>query len=284
MTTSDPAGLRIHPMTNRKPQHKKDDPGFVALVEDIRANGIRQPLVVVKPDLIVDGRERWQAAKRLQLTEVPVIYCKEDEVAGVIVSGLLRKHYSKGALAYVLCPVLEDAFKEAQKRRLECLKNANNYRSGLSPLPHKTVEDLAEQIGVDRKLLFDARKLHKEFEDETEYEFEDEPQPLTLKEYFEPRLLAFGENRPLGLGAIIAGIAGLRATGGKHRPEPHQLELFKSGFDTLRTRFSYWQKFGAEQKAECREVIRETVAVMPADLRDELAAALRDAKKGQVGK
>lgn len=279
MTEVDLAQLRFHPMTARKPQRSKDDPGFIALLENIRRNGIRHPLICVKPDLIVDGRERWQAAKRLQLTSVPIIYCEEHEVASVIVSSLIRKHYSKGALAYVLSPVLEKAFEEARERRLKWLKNPNKSNGGLSPLLGKSIEEFSEEIGVDRKLLFQARQVHEEFTADTRrYEFQDEPEPLTLREYYEPRLLSYGEEKPLGLGAILAGIAGLRATGGKHRPEPKQLELFENAFDTLKTRFSYWKKFDEAARSKCREVIRSTVAAMPQDLRDELAAAIKATK------
>jgi hypothetical protein len=280
MTHADPRELKLHPMKSRTPRRPKDDPTFGPFVEDVRARGIQVPLICVEPDLIVDGEDRWIAAKRLRLTQVPIAFCQPDEVASVILSSLMRKHHSKGALAYVLFPVIEPAFNESRERRLRNLrKGQQTPESALSALSGTTVEDFADRIGVGRRLLMQAKEVRTELERDTaQYEFQDEGEPMTLKEYYEPRLLSYGEEKPLGLGAILAGIAGLRATGGKHRPDPKQLELFESAFDTLKTRFSYWKKFDEAARSKCREVIRNTVAAMPHDLRDELAAAIKATK------
>jgi hypothetical protein len=280
--------LRIHPVLSALPELGKDDPLFVSLVENVRDNGVEIPLVCIEPDLIVDGRERWKAAKRLRLPEVPVVFHRRNEPASVIVSSLTRKHYSKGALAYVMFPLLPYAFEESRNRRLANLRRGAAVPESALSAPSGTFEDLAERLGVCRRLLFQAKEVRAEFDkDKSRYEFQDEGEPMTLKEYYEPRLLSYGSygrspEKPLGLGAIIAGIAGLRATGGKHRPDPKQLELFESAFETLRVRFSYWSKFATDEKSKCREVIRSTVAAMPQDLRDELAAAIKSFRTGTM--
>jgi hypothetical protein len=281
-THMDPRELKLHPMKSRAPRRAKDDPTLGPLIEDVRARGIQAPLICVEPDLIVDGEDRWIAARRLHMTEVPVTFCRADEVASVILSSLTRKHFSKGALAYVLFPIIEPAFNESKERRLRNLRRGQQApESTLGVLSGTTVEEFAERIGLSRMLLFQAKEVRAEFDKDTaRYEFQDEPKPMTLREYYEPRLLSYGEDKPLGLGAILAGIAGLRATGGKHRPDPKQLELFESALDTLKTRFSYWKRFDEAARSKCREVIRSTVAAMPQDLRDELAAAIKSFRTG----
>jgi len=279
--------LRIHPVLSALPELGKDDPLFVSLVENVRDNGVEIPLVCIEPDLIVDGRERWKAAKRLRLQEVPVVFHRRNEPASVVVSSLTRKHYSKGALAYVMFPLLPRAFEESRNRRLANLRRGAAVPESALSAPSGTFEDLAERLGVCRRLLFQAKEVRAEFDrDKSRYEFQDEGEPMTLKEYYEPRLLwgrgTSDECRAMGLGAILAGISGLRATGGKHRPDPKQLELFESAFETLRVRFSYWNKFATEEKSKCREVIRSTVAAMPQDLRDELAAAIKSFRTGTM--
>jgi hypothetical protein len=273
--------LRIHPVLSALPELGKEDPLFVSLVENVRDHGVEVPLICIEPDLIIDGRERWKAAKRLRLREVPVMFHRRNEPASVVITSLTRKHYSKGARAYVMFPLLPKAFEESRNRRLANLKRGTSVPESALGAPSGTVEDLAERLGVCRRLLFQAKEVRAEFDrDKARYEFQDEREPMTLREYYEPRLLSYGEEKTLGLGAIIAGIAGLRATVGKHRPDPKQLELFQCAFDTLKTRFGYWRQFDEAARSQCREVIRSTVAAMPQDLRSELEQAIREAKKG----
>lgn len=48
-----------------------------ALVEDIRTNGIKQPILIAEDYLVFDGARRIVAAQRLKMTHVPVIFCKD---------------------------------------------------------------------------------------------------------------------------------------------------------------------------------------------------------------
>lgn len=280
----DPTELSIHPVAKGLPEWGKEDPRFIALLEDIRTRGIDQPLIIDKQNRIMDGRHRWRAAKQLQLDEVPVIVRSEEEVFGIVVNSLLqRRHHTKSQLAYLTYPLMKDAFDEAHRRMLENLKKGNNSRSTLSGLRAKTVEDLADQIGISRALFFQAKEVHQVFgKDQAKYEFQTDDGPiekLTLKEFFERRIL--DAEKPAGLGAVLAGIAGMKATKGKAKHNPEQLDLFEGAFDVLSKRFVYWQKFDAEDKAKCKEIIRHTVAAMPQDLRAEFAAALREVEKAK---
>jgi hypothetical protein len=261
----DPGELTIHPRARPMPEWANEDERFTALVEDIRNRGIDQPILVDKENRIVDGRHRWRAAKRLQLKEVPTLLVEDESVPEVVINSLVqRRHFTKGALAYLVTPLLEFAFEAASKRRLENLKNPNVSRKYPQDTIGKTVEDYADAIGVGRKLLFQARELHKAFDKRPE-----------LREQFEAKVL----NGEIGLGAAVAGIAGQEATKAKPKPEEDQLFLFEEAFDTLAKRFKYWNKFTADDKRETiSPVIFKTVREMPADLRDELEKALKKVK------
>ncbi len=262
ITYRDPSELKLHPALKVLPELPNDHPDFIAIVDDIRDRGIDYPVIILN-DQIVDGRHRWRAATRLQLKELPTRDCKENEVAGIIVNSLLqRRHFTKGALAYMAFPLMEDAWKEAQARQQAALKAG----SSLSVLRGKTVEDMAENLGFSRTLFFQARDVHQAFEKKPK-----------LREEFEADILT-GD---IGLGAVKAGIAGQESTKGKPKVKEDQLELFTGAFDTLHKRFRYWNKFDDGEKDEVRKSLRKAVADMPADLRAEFKKAIAAIDKAE---
>jgi hypothetical protein len=257
--------LSMHPITAMLPELAKDDSLFRSLVEDVRERGLDMPLVIDTEDRIVKGRTRYRVAKLLQLVEVECKVCQPHEVVGIILNGLIqRRHYTKGALAYIAFPLLEKALDESNRRRIENLKNPNKSPKATQSLSVRNTEQMAKDLGFCRDQFYQAREVHGLFKSNP-----------ALKADFEPKILS-GE---IGLGACIAGIAGKLATDGKSKRLHEQMELFTDAFDTLKTRFSYWQRFDAKQKAALFPVLKETVAAMPADLREELVKALKAANK-----
>ena len=112
----------------------------------------------------------------------------------------------------------------------------------------KNADELAEEIGISRAFLFEARKVHELFTDKKVYSFnvqggaqDGTVRECTLKEWFEPRILRapiggeHEQNRPLGLGGVIAGIASVReGDKGKFSPkQTGQMELALGGFATM---------------------------------------------------
>lgn len=215
----DPADLQVHPLAKNLPQWADDDSRFEALVEDIRARGIDQPLIITPEKQILDGRHRWRSAKRLQLAQVPVCVQGNGDIAGVIIGTLLqRRHFSRSALAYLAYPLFKSAHEEAIR------KEGQNLKKGLnSPLPTQceTAADLAEQIGVSRALFDQAAQVHKLFAKDPAY-----------KALMEPRILApftggeHEDKRPTGLGAVLAGYAG-QGNKGKPRRARHDETIFQ---------------------------------------------------------
>lgn len=81
--TSIPTGfLRPHP---DQPRRFFDPQAMAELVEDIRYNGILNPLLVMEQGadlLILSGERRWRAAQELGLEEVPCVIIHNDARAG----------------------------------------------------------------------------------------------------------------------------------------------------------------------------------------------------------
>ena len=82
----------LFPMLNGEP--------FDALVEDIKQNGVREPIVMLG-SAILDGRNRYMAARQLGI-ECPVRqYQGDDPLAFVISHNLHRRHLSESQRAMV---------------------------------------------------------------------------------------------------------------------------------------------------------------------------------------
>jgi hypothetical protein len=289
-TLRDPADLVIHPALEVLPDWERSDGRMLALVEDIRERGLDQPLMVDSTFRIVDGRKRWRAARLLQLKAVPVVVRADGELAGIVLNSLLqRAHWTKSQLAYIVFPLVERAYQEAQQRHLERLKNWNKGKI-VQPLddlqfPSKT-EDFAVKLGVSRALFLDAAKVHALFQKHKErHQFQVEGEehlgPRTFREYFEPLIL--DQERPMGLGAVVAGIAGYLSTRQLPKREPEQLFLFKEVIHTLAKRFAYWPRLSLNQRYQAEEAIEAAVAVMPEDLREVWLKKLKAASARKEG-
>lgn len=261
----DPATLVIHPVCKLTPELQENDAAFLAIVDSIRENGILHPLIIDPENRILDGRHRWRAAKRLRLDQVPTITVDKSNAATVVLNTLMeRRHFTKGALAYVAYPLLKDAWDESVQRKMEALKKGQKSES--TQYTTGKIEDFADFLGISRPTLFQAQTLFKSFQEHPE-----------LRAEFEPKILS-GE---VGLGAAIAGIGGRMATKDQARPQAREVQLFLQGLDTVHKRFSYWTKFSEVEKREASIVLRRTVLDMPEELRKEMARALKEAEKNQ---
>jgi hypothetical protein len=295
----DPALLSPHPILKHIPAPAKDAPEVCALADIIRdQDGHLLPLVIDEQNHILtdDSRLRWMAAKRMQLTQVPVVL-QPSALAPVIALNALmhRQHYTKSALAYLAMPLLKPAFDAARHQRLEILKSGGKGTIGHSVTYAQTWEELAGKIGVSKGLFVAAKQVHAEFErDKKQYTFEveggaDDGRQVeqTLREHFEPKLLRHqaGDehegSRPIGLGGVMKAIGSIRAyekTGGVKQTSP-QLELFTGGFDALAKRFRYWSEFSPAEKTKARQKLQSWLAEMPDDLRAELYAIIEENSK-----
>jgi len=128
-------------------------------------------------------------------------------------------------------------------------------------------------MGFSRDLFFQAKQVHEIFVRDSEYKAEMEPRIL--------QEAVGGEhegNRPVGLGAVIAGWAGRGATADKARAGSEQLELFLGGFSVLGKRFRYWESFTAEEKKIAAEGLERELAGAPAELLEVMGRAAEKQK------
>lgn len=295
-TTRDPAELRPHAILAGIPEPAPDSPELSAAADTVRERGrVALPIVIDESGAILtdDSRLRWMAARRMQLREVAVTVEPASMAPFVALAGLVgRAHYTKSALAYLAVPMLKPAFDAARLARAENLKNAGKS-SIVHSVHRQTVEEFAEALGVSRRFLFHARQVRAEFErDAKPYRFvieggaqDGEAVFLSLQEYFEPRILrpAIGgeheNHRPLGLGAVIAGIASIRKNKGGEKVNATQLELFAKGLEGLGKRWAYWSDLDDAQRRQLRPALQEWARSMPEDLFEEIQKARRAAAR-----
>jgi len=268
----DPNDLRPHPLIKPMPRWAKGTSEWDAFVQDIRTRGVTVPIIILKDGAVIDGETRRRGAIAAKREKVPCEVASDNEVAQTILQHLLlRRNLSKGALAYVAYPVVEPAHKEAQARAIQNLRTVDP----LSPVRHsvpdgaKRVEDFAVELGISERLFRQAARVREIFDEDPEF-----------RDEMEPRIL--DTIAPVGLGAVIAGYGGRKATNGKAKRTEEQLELFNEAWSGLGKRFGYWGKMDTDTRERALPAIRKTVAAMPPDLRDELKRAIRAAEKEAV--
>jgi N6-adenosine-specific RNA methylase IME4/ParB-like chromosome segregation protein Spo0J len=156
--------LRPHPEAERLIPAMAGDQrqGFEA---DIDARGITTPLEITAAGIILDGRERFRAARNLGIERVPVrVVTPNDEVEHILLAALQRRHLTasqRAALALEL-----DAYRELQtsanKRRLGNLRQHTEVAT--SPPRGKTRDQVARWAGVSARTVQDAAtvKAHDE--------------------------------------------------------------------------------------------------------------------------
>lgn len=266
MTTEivDPQSLRLHPLLKEMPA-----PAAPELIEsmeaDIEERGIDLPIIVDEKNRVMDGRIRWQIAVRTAMPEIVVIRRSSDEVATTIVQSLLqRRHYSKSALAYLAYPFFEKMVEESRQRGLAVLRSGGK-RSAQNALRGNTAEEIARRADVSRRLFFQAAEVHKLF-----------GKHANAKTLLEPQILA-GD---LCLGYAINGVAGLVSTQGKPRGADDQLELFKRGIQSLRTRWTKWNQLEPKMQTFVANEFAAAITEAPAEIQDRILSAIRASRKG----
>lgn len=248
-----PSTLKPHALRARMPKRQKDSLAYTALTESIHTHGVNEPLSITADGHIIDGLERWHAAKDWQIENVPCLVHADEDVPRLIVEGLTaRKQMQRGAAVYCVIPLLADYFKNCEARRCANLVAGKNtgaeipknlqkdqcfsktiglssgeLSSGEIVAPDDARAVVCAKLGVDRETLRQARKLWLLLNEHGADFLRTEmgKQGLALpgdaavefqthqRLALEPRLLA-GE---LGVGAALAGMAGKASTQGTAR-------------------------------------------------------------------
>jgi len=263
------SNLIIHPLAEKMPLPAKDDPARCAIIASICDIGVLEPIKICK-GRVVDGRIRLHGATAAGLVVVPVQEVEEKDVNSIILQTLLaRRHYTKSALAYLSVPILEEALVEIRKRHLENLKINAKLPGARLPLGD-TAEEIAESLGVSRRLVFMAKEIHKRFA----------RGPKAIRETWEPKILS-GE---LGLAEVQQAISGkLAAIDGRTHPKNDPCQLVFALWDTAAARLSRWDQIPEDELPKARADFREKVlANLPEELWKEIRAFERERREKRL--
>ena len=155
--------LTLHPIAEAYPAMSEVE--FAALVEDIRANGQREPVWVDAKGRIVDGRHRWLACKALDNKLVKTGYCSdlglttEAELRAFAASqNLHRRHLNESqramaAASLVAAPRAKEKGKGNKEKTKTGEESANLQSGGL------TVAAAAEKLKVSPRSVATAKKV-----------------------------------------------------------------------------------------------------------------------------
>lgn len=136
-------GIRFHDFANVFPL--LDGPEFDAMADDIRAHGLREPVVLFE-GAILDGRNRYRACVAAGVDARFETYDGDDPLAYVISLNLKRRHLDESQRAMVAA-------------RIATLPHgANQHRSGNFAAP-PTQEQAASILNVGERSVRHAREV-----------------------------------------------------------------------------------------------------------------------------
>jgi hypothetical protein len=136
--------LKQHPLSSAFPAMSADD--FAALVEDIKANGQREP-VMLQDGMVLDGWHRYRACLQIGIEPQKFTFGGTDPVSFVLSHNLHRRHLtpSQRAAAVVACT------EWAPKGRPGKAETVSGFRE----------KDLAKTAGTSDRTIRDAKAAHK---------------------------------------------------------------------------------------------------------------------------
>ena len=147
--------MEYHPIANIFPLMEETE--FEYLVEDIRRNGLHEPIYTYEGK-ILDGRNRELACQKLGITPEYIAYTGDDPLSYAISMNVARRHLTpsqRACLAVDLLPVYE---VEANKRML----------AGVAPYPGELIPQgrskdfAAEKMQVNSHYVTDAKIVREE--------------------------------------------------------------------------------------------------------------------------
>src|SRR5215218_6956092 len=95
---SDDGVLPFHPLANLFPLMADEE--FAGLVRDVKENGVREP-IVLHEDAILDGRNRYRAARESSVDCPTVPFSGNDAAAFVVSLNVHRRHLSESQRAMI---------------------------------------------------------------------------------------------------------------------------------------------------------------------------------------
>lgn len=139
---------QFHPLAQLFPMIEGE--AFASLVEDVRANGVRRPVVMLD-GMILDGRNRYLAAREAGVGFPVVDFTGDDPVAFVVSENIHRRHLTESQRAMVAAKVAK-------------LPKGSNQHPGASAdlrtLP--SAAEAAAQLSVSTRMVESARAVERD--------------------------------------------------------------------------------------------------------------------------
>lgn len=145
MEHTPPIGVKWHEYADIFPWIEGE--AFRALVEDVRKNGVLEPVVFLD-GAILDGRNRYMAARELGIEYPRVEYEGDDPLGFVISHNLTRRHLSDNQRASIAARIA----KMPQGKRTDLSTNGERLVSQA---------DAARLLNVSKKAVERATTVHK---------------------------------------------------------------------------------------------------------------------------
>lgn len=141
----------IHPACAKWPHPSTAE--FEALVADIKANGLLSPVWLTAANEILEGKVRYQACIQAGVEPRFETYRGDDPIGFTISHNKLRRHMSAAQLALIgeELTVLKHGSNQHQKK-VDVLASTSTSETQMK---------IAEQLGISRELINDARALKK---------------------------------------------------------------------------------------------------------------------------
>ncbi len=166
--------MKVHPLAELFPM---DDDDLDALAADIAANGQRLPVIVDPDGVLLDGRRRSEACRRIGREPEAEVY-DGDPVALIVSLNVERRHLSAGQRAVIAAQALRlDSSASGRKRGVgQAAERIGVHRQRIAEatlvLDH--APELAPHVVEGLVLLADAHAIARMHQHDAEYE---EPSP-----------------------------------------------------------------------------------------------------------
>lgn len=146
---------------------------FEEFREDIRKNGLLQPIAVLPDGSVIDGRNRLRACRELGIEPQFVTVDPESPLAYALSANKHRRHLSSGQLAALGAEeMLSKLQEEAKERKREGGRRSGVTRRGedrkqVSHLPDsgRSDEHTAKLFGTNKQYVQRARRLKRDAPD-----------------------------------------------------------------------------------------------------------------------
>ena len=156
-----PFALQPHPAVDLFPM--LPDGELSQLAADIKANGLRQPIVVIRDgdrDLVLDGRNRLRACQIAGVEPSCKLFSGTDPVAFVLSTNLHRRHLNESQRAMVAVAV-ERMYAATAKERMRAGKKdpTADLREGPDRKQRESSTKAATALNVSPRLVQEAKRV-----------------------------------------------------------------------------------------------------------------------------